>query len=66
MQTNPFAAEAADYAHLRPTYPDDLFEFLATGVLSRDVAWDCATGNGQAARHMSRYFERVRATDESS
>jgi SAM-dependent methyltransferase len=66
MQTNPFAAEAADYAHLRPTYPDDLFEFLATVVLSRDVAWDCATGNGQAARHLSRYFERVKATDESA
>jgi ubiquinone/menaquinone biosynthesis C-methylase UbiE len=66
MQTNPFAAEAADYAHLRPTYPDDLFEFLATVVLSRDVAWDCATGNGQAARHLSKYFERVVATDESA
>ena len=66
MQTNPFAAEAADYAHLRPSYPNDLFEFLATVVLSRDVAWDCATGNGQAAGHLSRYFERVIATDESA
>ena len=30
MQTNPFATEAAEYAHLRPTYADNLFEFLAT------------------------------------
>jgi ubiquinone/menaquinone biosynthesis C-methylase UbiE len=66
MQTNPFATEAADYAHLRPTYPDDLFAFLATVVLSRDVAWDCATGNGQAATHLSGYFGRVVATDESA
>ena len=65
MHTNPFAAEAADYAHLRPTYPDELFQFLATVVPSRAVAWDCATGNGQAATHLARYFARVIATDES-
>src|SRR5829696_10596840 len=53
MQTNPFSTEAAEYAHLRPTYPDDLFAFLATLVPSRDVAWDCGTGNGQAATHLA-------------
>jgi ubiquinone/menaquinone biosynthesis C-methylase UbiE len=66
MQTNPFATEAAEYAHLRPTYPDDLFAFLATVVPSRVVAWDCATGNGQAATHLTRHFGRVIATDESA
>lgn len=65
MQTNPFATEAADYVHLRPTYPDDLFAFLAAAAPSCDVAWDCATGNGQAATHLARYFGRVIATDES-
>jgi ubiquinone/menaquinone biosynthesis C-methylase UbiE len=65
MQTNPFATEAAEYAHLRPTYPDDLFEFLATIVASRNIAWDCATGNGQAATHLARHFGQVIATDES-
>ena len=65
MQTNPFSTEAAEYAHLRPTYPEDLFAFLATLVPSRDVAWDCATGNGQAATHLAGYFARVTATDES-
>jgi hypothetical protein len=43
MQTNPFATEAAEYAHLRPTYPEKLFELLATIVASRNIAWDCAT-----------------------
>lgn len=65
MQTNPFATEAAEYAHLRPTYPDNLFEFLATIVVSRNIAWDCATGNGQAATHLARHFGQVIATDES-
>lgn len=65
MHTNPFSTEAAEYAHLRPTYPDELFAFLATVAPSREVAWDCATGNGQAATHLAGYFERVIATDES-
>ena len=65
MQKNPFAAEAAEYAHLRPTYPDELFAFLATVVTERAVAWDCATGNGQAATHLAGYFGRIIATDES-
>lgn len=62
---NPFATEAEDYAHLRPTYPDNLFAFLATVVPSREAAWDCATGNGQAVTHLVEYFDRVVATDES-
>jgi hypothetical protein len=37
MHTNPFATEAAEYAHLRPTYPDDLFAFLSTVVASRHL-----------------------------
>ncbi len=65
MQTNPFATEATEYAHLRPTYPDKRFEFLATVLTLRDVAWDCATGNGQAATHLTRHFGWVIATDES-
>ena len=66
MHTNPFATEAAQYAHLRPTYPESVFAFLSKTVASGDVAWDCATGNGQAATHLARYFGRVVATDESA
>jgi SAM-dependent methyltransferase len=65
MHKNPFATEAEENAHLRPTYPDNLFAFLATVVPSREAAWDCATGNGQAATHLAEYFDRVVATDES-
>lgn len=30
------------------------------------LAWDCATGSGQAARDLARYFTRVIATDASA
>lgn len=30
------------------------------------LAWDCGTGNGQAARDLARYFDRVIATDAST
>jgi SAM-dependent methyltransferase len=66
MHTNPFATEAAQYARLRPTYPESLFTFFSTTVASREVAWDCATGNGQAATHLAKYLGRVIATDESA
>lgn len=31
----------------------------------RDAAWDCATGNGQAARLLAKHFGHVLATDAS-
>jgi len=61
-----FSAEAAAYASARPTYPDALFAFVADRAPARRVAWDCATGNGQAARDLARYFARVVATDASA
>jgi ubiquinone/menaquinone biosynthesis C-methylase UbiE len=34
-------------------------------VRYRNLAWDCATGNGQAAVFLSEYFEQVIASDAS-
>lgn len=31
-----------------------------------DAAWDCATGNGQVAKDLSKHFKHVFATDHSS
>jgi SAM-dependent methyltransferase len=61
-----FSTIAADYAAYRPHYPDGLFTALAGAVPRHEVAWDCATGTGQAAVELSRWFERVVATDASS
>ncbi len=49
----------------RPRYPQDLFEYLASVAPSRQLAWDCATGNGQAALGLASVFNRVIATDAS-
>lgn len=60
-----FSAVAADYARYRPGYPAELFAWLAQRAGGRRRAWDCATGNGQAAVGLAGYFDRVVATDAS-
>lgn len=60
-----FSQLAPDYQHYRPTYPETLFEFLANLTARYRRAWDCATGNGQAALGLARYFDLVVATDGS-
>ena len=61
-----FSGHAADYARFRPQYPDELFRYLAGAAPSQQLAWDCATGNGQAAVALAGTFERVIATDASA
>ena len=61
-----FSTQAADYARFRPHYPPELFAFLAGLVPRRELAWDCATGNGQAAVPLSQYFSHIVATDISA
>lgn len=46
-------------------YPASLFAFLASCCTNHDLAWDCATGNGQAARSLIPHFASVIATDAS-
>ena len=62
-----FSGHAADYAAARPTYPAALFEWLASmaPVDEPRRAWDCGTGNGQAAIALARHFDAVVATDPS-
>ena len=44
----------------------ELFAFLATLPRTRQLAWDCATGSGQAAIPLAEQFTRVIATDASA
>ena len=60
-----FSGHAESYASFRPRYPSRLFDFVATLPRRRDLAWDCATGNGQAALDLAERFARVIATDAS-
>lgn len=61
-----FSTQSNGYARYRPTYPKALFKFLASVAPDRANAWDCATGNGQAAVALSEYFSSVVASDASS
>jgi SAM-dependent methyltransferase len=60
-----FSRIAASYAASRPRYPAELFDWLASVVARRELAWDAATGNGQAALGLATHFDRVIATDRS-
>jgi SAM-dependent methyltransferase len=60
-----FSAQAADYAKFRPGYPREFFDYLVSIAPSRQLAWDCGTGNGQAAVGLALVFDRVIATDAS-
>lgn len=62
-----FSGHAEDYARARPRYPAELFAALSDRIVGpRRMAWDCATGNGQAAAALTAYFDRVVATDAST
>jgi SAM-dependent methyltransferase len=60
-----FSKQAADYAIFRPVYPQELFDYLGSIAPTRELAWDCGTGNGQAAVGLASVFDRVIATDAS-
>ena len=60
-----FSNIAHQYATYRPQYPDELFDYLASISPGRQLAWDCGTGNGQAAQELAKHFNRVIATDAS-
>ncbi|HEY0720877.1 MAG TPA: class I SAM-dependent methyltransferase [Gammaproteobacteria bacterium] len=61
-----FSGASTAYQRNRPGYPESLFQFLAAHAPGRQRAWDCATGTGQAAQLLARYFEQVIATDGSA
>lgn len=60
-----FSGVAEAYAQFRPKYPTVLFHYLAMRAPGTLVAWDCGTGNGQAAVGLADRFARVVATDPS-
>jgi ubiquinone/menaquinone biosynthesis C-methylase UbiE len=65
MSKDLFSKQASTYAKYRPTYPAELIDYILSFTPGRQAAWDCATGNGQAAVLLAPYFEQVLATDTS-
>lgn len=62
---NTFAHGSDAYAAARPFYPQALFDWIAATCRHHEAAWDCATGNGQAAVSLAHIFRHVEATDVS-
>ena len=64
MQISTLFADKSDlYAASRSQYPRELFSFITDLVVQHNAAWDCATGNGQAAVGVAETFDLVQATD---
>ncbi|HEX5831481.1 MAG TPA: class I SAM-dependent methyltransferase, partial [Gemmatimonadaceae bacterium] len=60
-----FSSGSDAYRRFRPRYPEPLFAALAAAAPGRTLAWDCGTGNGQAAVALAKHFAHVMATDAS-
>ncbi len=60
-----FSRQSEMYLKARPTYPEELFEYLAGISPNNNLCWDCATGNGQAAVSLASHFIKIIATDGS-
>jgi SAM-dependent methyltransferase len=61
-----FSGQSDNYARYRPNYPAALFTYLMSLPPAHERAWDCGTGNGQAALGLAPYFKQVIATDPSA
>jgi SAM-dependent methyltransferase len=61
-----FSVQSRQYAEARPSYPDELYAYLASLAPAHSLAWDCGTGNGQAAVGLAKHFGKVYATDASA
>ncbi|RDI42543.1 class I SAM-dependent methyltransferase [Aquicella lusitana] len=61
--TDHFGEKSAEYRQFRPDYPKELYDYLSGIVHEHELAWDCGTGNGQAAIMLAACFDDVIATD---
>ncbi|CAJ1913848.1 unnamed protein product [Sphenostylis stenocarpa] len=61
-----FLKQAKQYADARPSYPPQLFQFIASKTPSHNLVWDVGTGSGQAAKSLAVLYENVIATDASA
>src|SRR5262245_46955738 len=61
-----FSGHAAIYREARPTYPAQLFAWIAQQAPDRELAWDTGCGNGQATVALAAHFARVIGTDPSA
>ncbi|KAL3370640.1 hypothetical protein AABB24_007610 [Solanum stoloniferum] len=60
-----YIKQALMYSKVRPSYPEELFNFITPKTPCHDLVWDVGTGSGQAAKSLAKYYKNVIATDTS-
>ncbi|RHN47857.1 putative S-adenosyl-L-methionine-dependent methyltransferase [Medicago truncatula] len=60
-----YVNQAREYSNARPSYPPQLFQFIASKTPSHNLVWDVATGSGQAPKSLATLYNNVVATDAS-
>ncbi|MEO8148236.1 MAG: class I SAM-dependent methyltransferase [Bacteroidia bacterium] len=60
-----FSRQSDIYVKYRPHYPESLYAYLSSFTNEHKLAWDCGTGNGQAAIGLAKVYDKVIATDPS-
>lgn len=53
MAAKLYDTQAKEYRDIRPSYPPELFQFIASKTPIHDLAWDAGAGNGQATLSVS-------------
>jgi SAM-dependent methyltransferase len=66
MTSDHFTPVAESYKAFRPSYPEEMFAWLAGLAPGRDLAWDCGAGSGQATVPLAAHFTHVLGTDISA
>lgn len=61
-----FNDKAELYARARPVYPQEVYRYLSSLCPLKNLVWDSACGNGQAAISLVEEFDNVFASDVSS
>ncbi|MFN3605088.1 MAG: class I SAM-dependent methyltransferase [Leptonema sp. (in: bacteria)] len=69
MPKDRFSKQSKKYLKFRPKYPKNLYDIIYNVLENNhnpfETAWDCGTGNGQAALELAKRFKIVYATDLS-
>lgn len=60
-----FSTQSVQYSQYRPYYPSEMIAYIVSFVQNKDTALDVATGNGQVAGELAKYFSQVYGTDIS-
>ncbi|ESR34519.1 hypothetical protein CICLE_v10006581mg [Citrus x clementina] len=54
-----FIKQAKQYTEGRPSYPAELFQFIASKTPDHDLVWDVGTGSGQAAKPLAKIYKNL-------